>query len=72
MGAVWLFVHGSGKPHAFSSEDQKTWFTPKGKPWAWATDNGWLWSYETRKALGFFSGTTFFSPQGKPLYFKGG
>jgi hypothetical protein len=69
---IWIFEYGSGKPFAFSTDGDKTWFSPDGKPWAFAGgDSGWLWSYETRQALGFFSGNTFFSLQGKPLYFKG-
>ena len=72
METVRLFEHGTGRPAAFSSDGEKTWFAPNGRPWAWARKNGWLWSYDTRQALGWFSGNTFFSPQGKPLYLKRG
>lgn len=70
METVWLFEYTGGRPFAFSSDGERTWFTPDGRPWAWAGDRGWLWSYETNEALGWFSDKTFWSIEGEPLYFK--
>ena len=70
METVWLFAYGTGVPVAFSSDGEKSWFTPEGSPWAYAGSGGWLWSYETNDAMGWFAGNTFFSVTGEPLYFK--
>lgn len=70
METVWIFKHGTGRPFAFSP-DGKSWFTRDGEPWAFAGgDSGWLFAFGSGKGLGFFSGNNFFSPEGKPLYFK--
>lgn len=71
MDTVWVSEHGTGKPFAFSP-DGKSWFTHDGRPWAFAGDNGWLFACGSGPGLGFFSGKTFFSPQGSPLYVKAG
>lgn len=71
MDAVWLYVYGSGQPFAFSNDGEQSWFTSDGRPWAWRSDDGWLWSYTTRQAIGWFSGSTLFDTLGKPLCFKG-
>ena len=72
MGTVWLFHYPNGQPIAFSPDGEKTWFRSDGRPWAWAGSGGWLWSFDTHQALGWFSDRTFFSPDGQPIYFKGG
>lgn len=70
METVWLFEYPTGKPFAFSPDGGRTWSTEDGRSWAWASDNGWLWAYATGQALGWFSDETFYSVDGKPLYFK--
>ncbi len=71
MATVWLFEYGTSRPYAFSSDDEKAWFTRNGKAWAFASGE-WLFSYETRRPIGFFSGGFLFdATTRKPLYFKG-
>lgn len=70
METIWLFEYPSGRPFAFSSDGGRCWFTQDGKPWAFAGDNGWLFSYVSGKGLGWFSHKTFFSADGKPIYFR--
>ena len=70
METAWLFEAGSGKPFAFSTDGEKSWFTQNGRPWAWQADNGWMWSYETSQALGWFRDKWVFDPQGKPILYK--
>ena len=50
METVWLFECPSGRSFAFSSDGGRSWFTQDRKPWAFAGDDSWLFSYANGKA----------------------
>lgn len=75
MTDIRLYAHNDGRAVAWSNNG-RDYFAPQGQPFAWRSED-WLYAYEGTP-LGWFDrgdwskkNLTFWSIEGKPLYFTG-
>ncbi|HEX2893160.1 MAG TPA: hypothetical protein VHO29_04060 [Marmoricola sp.] len=70
MADRWLYNYQGGQPHAWSNDGKNYYLSDGGAWWAWESQ-GWLYAAQGGAPLGWFDGKTFYSMDGKPLYYFG-
>lgn len=73
MATTWLYVHGTGRPHAYSTDGTNFYLAPPAASgwWAWLED-GWLYAARGGQPLGWFAQKYFYDVKThSPLYYSG-